>query len=204
MRKNPNPTRMELLRLSRRRVMAERGHKLLKDKLDGLTHRFMDILKVYRKSSANTYQQLSKIFTKMILASAQVDETTLDMLTFSPKRESTLDVTIKNIMGVKIHSYNLKTEGELRNYGYLHVPAEVDESSKEFADLFPTLIKLAESKKAIELIAKEIYDIKRRVNALEFILIPELSSMITYIKMKLAEMERANRVALIKIKGAVK
>lgn len=204
MRKNPNPTRMELLRLSRRKVMAKRGHKLLKDKLDGLTHQFMDILKVYRKNSQNTYEQLTKVFTNMILASSQVDQTMLQMISYKPQRKSALNVSIKNIMGVKVHTYDLITEGELRNYGTLNVPEDISTSSKEFAELFPTLVKLAESKKAIELIAREIYDLKRRVNALEFILIPELDSMIEYIKMKLAEMERASRVALIKVKEAVK
>lgn len=195
---------MELLRLGRRRSMAERGHKLLKDKLDGLTHRFMDILKVYRQSSANTYQELAQVFTGMVLASAQIDRITLDMMTFAPEREAQLAVAVKNIMGVKVHSYELKTSGELRNYGKANMPEDLEKSSSEFSQLFPRLIKLAESKKAIELIAKEIYDIKRRVNALEFILIPELDSMIEYIKMKLAEMERASRVALIKVKEAVK
>ena len=106
---------MELLRLSRRRVMAVRGHKLLKDKLDGLTHRFMDILKVYRKSSANTYQELSAVFTKMILASAQMDGTMLDIISCAPQRKADILVAIKNIMGVKVQSYNLKAEGALRN-----------------------------------------------------------------------------------------
>ncbi len=204
MRRNPNPTRMELLRLSRRRAMAKRGHKLLKDKLDGLTHQFMDILKIYRKNSQNIYEQLAKVFTNMILASSQMDATMLEMISYKPQRKASLDLSIKNIMGVKVHSYDLKTEGELRNYGRANVPEDVESSSKEFSELFPTLVKLAESKKAIELIAREIYDLKRRVNALEFVLIPELDSMIEYIRMKLAEMERASRVALIKVKEAVK
>ena len=183
--------------------MAERGHKLLKDKLDGLTHQFMGILRTYQKSSAELYDRLAKVFTKMILASSILIEDELDAITFSPQRELRIEQSKKNIMGVKVPIYKLETKNPIRNYGYLNVPADIDEAGGEFADLLPGLIDLAATKKAIEEIAKEIYDVKRRVNALEFVLMPELDSMIEYIRMKLEEMERSSRVALIKIKEAL-
>lgn len=191
------------MRLKRRRKMAVRGHKLLKDKLDGLTHQFMIILKEYRKSSSQTYEKLSNNFSKMVIASALLIEDELDAITFKPQRKTSLKVKTRNIMGVKVPSYQLETENSLRNYGKLNVPTDIDQAQNDFSSLLPQLIKLSETKKAIELIAKEIYDVKRRVNALEFILIPELDKMVEYIGMKLEEMERSSRVTLIKVKEAI-
>ncbi|MFC1496167.1 V-type ATP synthase subunit D [Candidatus Margulisiibacteriota bacterium] len=204
MKSTPNATRMELLRLIRRRKMAQRGHKLLKDKLDGLTHQFMGILKAYRKSSRAVYQDLSDIFTEMVMAGSAAIEDQLDAITFSPERSVTLTSQKKNIMGVRIPEYTLETKKELRNYGKLNVPEQIPIVTEQFSKKLKDLVKLAQSKKAIELIAKEIYDVKRRVNALEFVLLPELDSMVEYIKMKLEEMERSSRVALIKVKEAIK
>lgn len=202
MKKTPNPTRMELLRLQKRRSMAQRGHKLLKDKLDGLIHQFMEILKTYRLNSSTIFDELREVFSLMILVFSPLRKDEMDAITFSPERQTSLHVEFKNIMGVKVPGYKLDTSGELRNYGRLGIPKDFTRVNQQFAELLPSLVKLAESKKAIELIAKEIYDVKRRVNALEFILIPELDKMIEYIRMKLEEMERASRVALIKIKEA--
>ncbi|MFC1571509.1 V-type ATP synthase subunit D [Candidatus Margulisiibacteriota bacterium] len=199
-----NATRMELLRLKRRTVLAKKGHKLLKDKLDGLIQRILEIVRAHRHLSRKLEEELIEVFQKLVLSSAQ---TAPDVLIEAAKLSSckaNVDITIKNIMGVKIPKYELKVEGDPITYDFSHTPAELDQALVRFQEILIELVQLAEYNKAILEIASAVIEIKRRVNALEYILIPELEASVRYIKMKLAEMERSTTVALLKIKDIVR
>ncbi len=195
---------MELLRLRRRAVLAKKGHKLLKDKLDGLIQKILDMVKNHRHLSSALEEELIVIFQKLILASAQAGPENLYAATLLPASQISVDITLQNIMGVKIPKYELKMEGETLPYGWANMPAELDQALHDFREVLARLVKLAELNKAILVTASTIIEIKRRVNALEYILIPELDAAVRYIRMKLSEMERSNIVSLMKIKDIVR
>jgi V/A-type H+-transporting ATPase subunit D len=202
--KRVNATRMELLRLRRRTVLAKKGHKLLKDKLDGLIQRILNIVKAHRRLSRKLEPELVEVFQKLALSSGRISPQALYAATLLPSCKTTVDISLQNIMGVKIPKYELKTEGEPISYGFAETPAELDRALMRFKEILEELVKLAEHNKAILVIARQIIEIKRRVNALEYILIPELEDAVRFIRMKLAEMERSTTVSLLKIKDIVR
>ena len=171
-----NATRMELLRLRRRTVLAKKGHKLLKDKLDGLIKRMLDIAKEHEKVFVYLEKELGANFEKLILANSLIDPKLLDKACAYAKTGA------KPIL----------------------MPLELNQALLEFKEKLSSLIKLAQLNKALQQIAKQIIEIKRRVNALEYILIPELETAVRFIRMKLAEIERDNIVSLMKIKDIVR
>ncbi|MBN2058592.1 MAG: V-type ATP synthase subunit D [Candidatus Saganbacteria bacterium] len=195
---------MELLRLRRRTVLAKKGHKLLKDKLDGLIQQLLAVVKAHRRLSGTLEQKLIDIFQKLALGSAQISQAALYSATLLATSKVAVDITIKNIMGVKIPKYELKSEGDPISYGFAETPAELDQALKEFMEVLKELVMLAEHNKAIQVLASQIIEIKRRVNALEYVMIPELENSVRFIKMKLAEMERSTTVTLLKIKDIVR
>lgn len=195
---------MELLRLKRRTTLARKGHKLLKDKLDGLIQRMLRIVKDHRRLSGRLEEELVEIFQRLGLSSAQTDPGMLYAATLLPSCRSSVDISLQNIMGVKIPKYELKTEGEPVSYGFADTSAELDAALIKFKEILPKLVQLAEFNKAILVLARQIIEIKRRVNALEYILIPELEGSVRFIRMKLAEMERSTTVSLLKIKDIVR
>ncbi len=199
-----NATRMQLLQQKKKLALAKRGHKLLKDKLDGLVRQILGLVKSYRQLSGLLEQKLIDIFQKLAIASAQISEETLATAVECSKVTTSVNVNIKNLMGVKIPQYELKSQGDPFCYSFPDTPAELDQSLKEFMEILKDLVTLAEQNKTIEVIASTIIEIKRRVNALEYILIPEVSGNVRYIKMRLSEMERENIVSLMKIKDIVR
>jgi len=204
MAKRVNATRMELLRLRRKTALAKRGHKLLKDKLDGLIQRLLKIVREHSRLSSQLEEALIDIFQKLALASAQTEPQVLEAAKLSPTCTSSVEISIKNIMGVKIPKYQPKIEGNPISYGYADTSAELDQALTGFRAIMDELVQLAEHNKAILVMASHIIEIKRRVNALEYIMIPELEGSVRYIKMKLSEMERSTTVALLKIKDIVR
>ncbi len=199
-----NATRMVLLRTKRRTELARRGHKLLKDKLDGLVGKFIGIAKETEKKLSRLNQVVPRAFSNIILAGSEISAQEFEEAVFIPKQGSLIHATHKNIMGVRVPQYELKIEGTPFSYGFANTPAELDRSLIGFNQILPELVSLAANIKALELISKEITKVKRRVNALEHILIPELSSAVSFIKMKLAEMERSYLTSLMKIKDIVR
>ncbi|MFH1684041.1 MAG: V-type ATP synthase subunit D [Candidatus Margulisiibacteriota bacterium] len=202
--KRVNATRMELLRLRRRTVLAKKGHKLLKDKLDGLIQRLMAIVKAHRRLSSRLEDELIKVFQKLAISSAQTKPEVLYAAQLLSPCVTTINISLKNLMGVKIPKYELKTEGQAVSYGLAETSIELDSALRGFKDILDELVQLAEHNKTIQVVASHIIEIKRRVNALEYILIPELEQSVRYIKMKLSEMERSNTVTLLKIKDIVR
>lgn len=202
--KKVNATRMELLRLKRRTLLARKGHKLLKDKLDGLVQRLMATARDYEKLGVGLEERLSDIFGRLIIASALTTPQSMEEAVSSSKCQAGLEITVRNIMGVKIPGYALKVSGELPGYRFDNTPAELDLALADFRALLSDLVKLAEYNKTILLIASQVVEIKRRVNALEYVLIPELDAAVRFIRLKLSEMERSATVALMKIKELVR
>ena len=144
------------------------------------------------------------IFQKLALSSSQTSPEELYAASLLPACKTNVAITLQNIMGVKIPKYELKVEGEPISYGFAETPAELDQALIQFKEILKDLTKLAEYNKAILVIASQIIEIKRRVNALEYILIPELEAAVRYIRMKLSEMERSTTVSLLKIKDIVR
>jgi len=185
---------MELLRLRRRVALARRGHKLLKDKLDGLVQRFFGIKKEYLEAHDQLEPKLAKIFLKSVMAAALSQPEAFA----APGATATVTVTTKNIMGVRIPQYSLQVAGQPARHDLL-ASVEYSEAVNGFSRNLPELVGLAALSRALRLIAAQIIDTRRRVNALEYVLIPELERNAKQIKMKLAEQERGTRVVLLKV-----
>lgn len=202
-RLNVNPNRMELLKLRRRMTIARRGHKLLKDKFDELMKRFMTLVKETRDLRREVEGDLGEAHKLFALARSQTATLQLDEALSFPS--GTVDVSVKevNLMSVIVQEFELVTEGGYDCYGLGLTPSLYDDSLRKFRDLLPRLVELAEKEKAVRNLAIEIEKTRRRVNALEYVLIPQLQETIRYITMKLEEIERSNLTQLMKVKEMV-
>lgn len=195
-----NPNRMELLQLRRKRQVAVRGHKLLKDKLEGLLKDFMEIVSEYKKVRRLVDVEISELFTNLILSSATMPrEAFLTALAF-PKCTTKLEVDEKLIMNVRIPSFSLEIEGTLMSYSFESTTYDLDRAMGKLREVLEQMVRLAELEKTVELVAAEIEKTRRRVNALEYVLIPQQEETIKYIEGKLDELERSNITRLMKIK----
>ena len=195
-----NPNRMELLQLKRKQQVAVRGHKLLKDKLEGLLKDFMQIIKDYKALRNQVDAELGEMFQHLILASASMSKQAyLTALAF-PQCEAKLRVEEKLLMNVRIPIFNFTIEGNMLSYSIDSTNYDLDEAMGRLKKMLERMVKLAELEKTIELVAAEIEKTRRRVNALEYILIPQQDEAIKYISSKLDELERSNTTRLMKIK----
>ncbi|MBE7023987.1 MAG: V-type ATP synthase subunit D [Ruminococcaceae bacterium] len=199
-----NPTRMELTRLKKKLVTAKRGHKLLKDKRDELMRRFLELVKEnmeLRKKVENGLEEANRNF---VLAKAVMREETLNTALLAPLQSLSVDVKSENVMSVEIPRFEYKTrapgENDIYSYGFAFTSSDLDFAVKSLSDIFPDMLKLAEIEKSCQLMAAEIEKTRRRVNALEHVMIPETESNIKYITMKLDENERSTQVRLMKVK----
>ncbi len=185
---------MELLRLRRRVELARRGHRLLKDKLDGLVNRFNGIKNEYLRLQAELTPLLSRVFSKSIFASALSAAVPIT----ASGSGIEVDTSYRNVMGIRIPAYQLKSAAAATG---LPITATVERSEAVtgFSRLLPDLVLLAQAGKALRLIATSIIETRRRVNALEFVLIPELDRNIRQIRLQLTERERSTQVVLLKI-----
>ena len=202
-RLNVNPNRMELLKLRRRMTIARRGHKLLKDKFDELMKRFMTLVKETRDLRREVEGDLGEAHKLFALARSQTATLQLEEALSFPS--GTVDVSVKevNLMSVIVQEFELVTEGGYDCYGLGLTPSLYDDSLRKFRDLLPPLVELAEKEKAVRKLAIEIEKTRRRVNALEYVLIPQMQETIRYITMKLDEIERSNLTQLMKVKEMV-
>ena len=196
-----NPNRMELLKLRRRVAVAIRGHKLLKDKLDELFKKFFDMARENRSLRREVEEQLTRTYKYFAMARSEVTtQEVVEALSF-PRASLEVEVEWDNLMGVKVPSFKVISEGDYVCYGLAGTPASFDEVIEDYAELLPRMLQLAEMEAAVRLMAIEIEKTRRRVNALEYVLIPSLQETIKYITMKLDEMERSYRTQLMKIKS---
>jgi V/A-type H+-transporting ATPase subunit D len=206
-----NPTRMELNRLKKRLKMAERGHKLLKDKRDELIRQFLILVRKNKELREQMEKELSAAFAKFLLARAVMTAETLEEALMYPTRRLTLAVKKQNIMSVYAPRFEWGEEesgrgeaGSIYPYGFVDTSAELDISIETLSGIMPQLLELAEVEKAVQLLADEIEKTRRRVNALEYVMIPKIRETIRYITMKLDENERGALTRLMKIKDVVR
>ena len=200
---NVNATRMALLTLKKKIKSAKRGHKLLKDKQDGLMQKFMEIIREAKKMREEVEEKLGAAFKTFIRASSLMEEEFLEGALLYSTAKTKLDVKTKNVMSVRIPQFKVDVEGEVVNYGYLQTSGELDISLQSFLDVFPLLIKLAEIEKSAEALADELEKTRRRVNALEYRMIPDLEDTIKFIQMKLGEMERGAIINTMVVKAKI-
>lgn len=204
MAKNINPTRMELSRLKKQLVTAKRGHKLLKDKQDELVRRFIQLVKKNAVLRKEMEEKLITAFSSFSLASSTLNEAFIEELMVVTHQELTVDIIEKNIMSVKVPVMNFNYEEDFMatpfNYGYLNSNIELDESFENMVTILPLMLELAEVEKTCQLLSSEIEKTRRRVNALEYMTIPDLEKNIVKIRSKLEENERSNITRLIKVK----
>lgn len=201
---NVNPTRMELTNLKRKLVTARRGHKLLKDKRDELMRRFLDKVRENKQMRMEVEADIRKANMAMEAARCAMSDKALDVALMLPTQEMSLEVSEQNVMSVMIPVFDIKlrtaNQNDIYSYGFAETPGELDEAVKAFSDVMPKLLRLAEVEKSCQLMAAEIEKTRRRVNALEHVMIPQYEDTIRYITMKLDENERSTTTRLMKVK----
>ncbi len=201
------PTRMELSRIKDKLAVARKGHKLLKDKRDELMRQFLIMVRENMELRKHVEEGIRQANINFVVAKAGMDAETLNTALMAVKQKVTLGVSTKNVMSVNIPVFDVKTktasESDIYSYGYAFTSSDLDGAIKSLADIRDDMILLAEKEKACKLMAAEIEKTRRRVNALEHVIIPEAQKNIKYISMKLEETARDNTIRLIKVKDMV-
>ena len=202
-----NPTRQELNRLKNRLRTSIRGHKLLKDKRDELMKQFMDVVRENRALRKRVEEALMRAHGAFTVAAALMSPEMLEQSLLYPKQSVELDMTFQNIMSVDVPQYQFRTSsqdpGEVYPYGFAQTSGELDDAVDALSRVLSDMLRLAEVEKTSQLLAEEIEKTRRRVNALEYVKIPEMQESIKYISMKLDENERANTIRLMKVKDII-
>ncbi len=200
-----NPTRMELTRLKKKLSTAVKGHRLLKDKRDELMREFLDLVKVNMELRQKVEKGLADANRNFVLAKAGMSDQAIRTALMTPKQEIQLIASTKNVMSVNIPVYDFTTktadENDIYSYGFAFTSGDLDGAVDSLNDVFQDMLKLAEVEKSCQLMASEIEKTRRRVNALEHVIIPETQQGIRYITMKLDENERSTQVRLMKVKS---
>jgi V/A-type H+-transporting ATPase subunit D len=197
MRLSVNPNRMELLRLRRRLVLAERGHKLLKDKLEEIMRRFLQLLRELYSLQEEMSSKLSQVFLSFALVRSRSSRQELEKLI--PEGKLVLTAKKERIFNLTIPRLEIE-EKKVSDYDFLNTESELDIGLKKTQELLEDLMEMARLWKAVEILAHEIEVTRRRVNALEYILIPSIKETISYISSRLEEMERSYQVQLMRVK----
>lgn len=199
-----NPTRMELTRLKRKLATAIKGHRLLKDKRDELMREFLDLVRENMELRKKVEREIQDANRNFVLAKAGMSEEILQAAMMAPKQEVYLKNDTKNVMSVDIPVFDYTTRTADKNdifaYGFAYTSSDLDGAVQSLSDTLPDMLKLAEVEKSCQLMASEIEKTRRRVNALEHVIIPETQQGIRYITMKLDENERSTQVRLMKVK----
>ena len=202
-----NPTRMELTRLKGKLKTSIRGHKLLKDKRDELMKQFLDVVREVRQLRSEVEQELMKVHGSFTVASALMSGAAMEQALMYPKQSVELDMTFKNVMSVSVPTYHYKTRtddsGDIFPYGFANTSGELDSAVESLGAVFQSMLKLAQIEKTAQLLAEEIEKTRRRVNALEYVVIPQTQENIRYITMKLDENDRSTTTRLMKVKDMI-
>ena len=199
-----NPTRMELTRQKNKLKTARRGHKMLKDKRDELMRQFLILVRENKELREKVEKAIQACNGNFVLARAGMSAEALNVALMAPKQEVYLEAGYKNVMSVEIPEFSYKTRtadsNDIYPYGFAFTSSDLDDAVKSIADLLPDMLRLAECEKSCQLMAAEIEKTRRRVNALEHVMIPETEANIKMIKMKLDENERSSQIRLMKVK----
>ncbi len=202
-RVNVNPNRMELSRLKKRLVVARRGHKLLKDKQNALVKAFLEKARAVKAAREKVEGELTSCYQSFLMARAQTLPAMLEQALMISGSTCKLSVTTRNVMSVIVPEYEVHQEGSTFNYGMATTPASLDVALESFSKIIPRLLQLAADEKAVALMSTEIERTRRRVNALEHVMIPNYAETIKYISMKLDEQSRSTTSQLMKVKEMV-
>jgi len=198
---------MELSRQKKKLKTAVKGHKLLKDKRDELMRQFLELVRENMALRLKVEAGIKEANKNFVVAKAGMSEETLHTALMAPKQEVYLETARKNVMSVDIPVFEYKTrtadENDIYSYGFAFTSGDLDDAVKSLADILPDMLKLAESEKACQLMAAEIEKTRRRVNALEYVIIPEAQANIKMITMKLDENERSTQIRLMKVKDMI-
>lgn len=201
---NVNPTRMELTRLKGKLRTAQRGHKLLKDKRDELMKQFLETVREVRSLREEVEEELITAHRSFTVASALMSSEAMEQALLYPKQSVELTMTMQNIMSVNVPVYDFKTktasDSDIYPYGFAATSGELDTSVDALGRVFLKMLKLAQIEKSAQLMAEEIEKTRRRVNALEYVMIPDTQETIRYITMKLDENDRSTTTRLMKVK----
>jgi len=201
-----NPTRMELLKLKEREKLAVKGYSLLKEKRNALIMEFFNILERVKGSRENVEEKLQEAFEDLTAAQVTMGDLAVNKAAMSVKESIEVDIDSRSIMGVVVPVLDTKATQRTvvdRGYGFAETSVKLDEAAKKFEESIALIIELGEIEKTIILLAGEIESTKRRVNALEHIIIPRIENTVKYIEMRLEEMERENFVRLKMIKKSM-
>ena len=202
-----NPTRMELTRLKGRLKTATRGHKLLKDKRDELMKQFLEVVRKNRALRKKVEQGLEEANAAFTVAASLMGPEMLEQALLYPKQSVELEMGFRNIMSVNVPVYTFHTKNEdpteIYPYGFAQTSGELDIALEALNRVFQDMLELAEVEKSMQLLAEDIEKTRRRVNALEYVMIPDMEEKIRYITMKLDENERGNITRLMKVKEMV-
>ena len=203
---NVKPTRMELLKLKKRMKLAERGYKLLKEKRDALVSEFMIVIKKYKDAKSDVEEKLKDAFYNLSISEVLMGSQELDQISRITLRDINFDVKTKNIMGVYVPI--MKTDNVIRRmsergYGFLSTNGKIDDTANGFEESLIAIVRLAEVEESVRGIAEEVEKTKRRVNALEYIVVPRLQATIKHIEMRMEEIERESFLRLKKIKASL-
>ena len=201
-----NPTRMELTRIKRRLVTAKRGHKLLKDKRDEMVRQFIVLVRQDARLRKEVEQELKGALGDFALARAVMDSQSLEEAIMYPARSAAIELGQRNVLSVHVPTITAVQESAKNSalpYGLAETSADLDDAIATMAALLPKLIQLAEVEKACDLLADEIEKTRRRVNALEYVMIPQFEETIRVISMKLDENERGSQMRLMKVKDMI-
>lgn len=201
---NVNPTRMQLTALKKRLTTARRGHKLLKDKRDELMRQFLALVRENKELRRKVEAGLADAAAHFAMAQAVMPQEVVDVALLAPKQEVELELSVRNVMSVEVPAFQIHTKtddpSDVYSYGMAYTYSDLDDAVRMYAELLPDMLRLAEVEKASQLMAAEIEKTRRRVNALEHVMIPQLEETIQYIAMKLEENERSTRARLMKVK----
>ena len=201
------PTRMVLKQLKGRLKTARRGHKLMKDKRDELMRQFLDVVRRNKELRCRVEDGLTEAFAALQVASSIMSPEMLEQALLYPRQSVELEMKFKNIMSVNVPQYSFRTKNddpsEIYPYGFAQTSGELDDALAIMARAFEDMLELAQVEKTMQLLAEEIEKTRRRVNALEYVMIPELEGNIKYISMKLEENENSTKVRLLKVKEMV-
>lgn len=202
--KHVNATRMELTRLKKKLTTARRGHKLLKDKRDELMRQFLELVRENKALREKVEAGIKAANQNFVLARAGMSDEALNVALMAPKQEVYLEAGTKNVMSVEIPVFQYKTRtsdpNDIYSYGFAFTSGDLDDAVRNLSEVLPDMLRLAECEKSCQLMAAEIEKTRRRVNALEHVVIPDTEQNIRYISMKLDENERSSQTRLMKVK----
>ena len=202
-RMNVNPTRMVLTSLKKKLVVAVRGHKLMKDKRDELMKQFLELARENKVLRERVEKELMEVYASFAVASAVMSPQLMAEALMYPTMAVSIGVSVRNVMSVNVPVFEFTDEedtGNIYPYGFAGTSGELDSAVKSLSQVFPHMLDLAAREKQADLMALEIEKTRRRVNALEYVMIPRLTETIRYIRMKLDENERGNQTRLMKVK----